>query len=158
MTESRAPDVTSRIMSAVKNKDGEAEMLLRRVLHGRGLRYRLHDGTLIGRPDIVFPGRRSVVFVDGDFWHGNAWRLRGMASFDEQFRFHSRPEFWRAKITRNVERDREVNARLAEMGWRVLRLWESDVLKDVNACADQVAIFLHGYPNAGETTPFCHAD
>lgn len=142
MTEPRAPEITSRIMRAVKNKNSEAEMRLRRALHRRGLRYRLHYGKLVGKPDIVFPRRRVAVFVDGDFWHGNAWRLRGMASFDEQFRFRSRPEFWRAKITRNMERDEEVNARLKEQGWRVLRLWESDVLKDVEACADRVSALL----------------
>ncbi|HET9110559.1 MAG TPA: DUF559 domain-containing protein, partial [Ktedonobacterales bacterium] len=80
-----------------------------------------------------------AVFVDGDFWHGNAWRLRGMVSFDEQFRFRSNPEFWRAKITRNMERDREVNARLEAEGWRVVRLWESDVLKNIEVCAEMVA-------------------
>lgn len=143
MSEPRASEVTSRIMRAVKNKDSEAEMRLRRALHRQGLRYRLHYGKLIGKPDIVFPRQRVAVFVDGDFWHGNAWRLRGMASFDEQFRFRSRPEFWRAKITRNMERDNEVNIRLAERGWRVLRLWESDVLKDVDVCAERVRAFLH---------------
>src|SRR5690348_7047982 len=123
----RSPDVTSRIMAAVRNKDSEAEMRLRRALHERGLRYRLHNRKLIGTPDIVFPRQRVAVFVDGDFWHGNAWRLRGMASFDEQFRFRSNPDFWRKKITRNMERDREVNECLENVGWRVIRLWESEV-------------------------------
>lgn len=144
MSDMRAPDVTSRIMAAVKNKDSEAELMLRRALFSLGLRYRVHYGKLIGRPDIVFPGRRVAIFVDGDFWHGNAWRLRGMASFEEQFRFRSRPEWWEAKIRRNMERDREVNESLAALGWRVLRLWESDVLKDVEACAAHVEAFLQG--------------
>jgi DNA mismatch endonuclease, patch repair protein len=146
MSDRRAPEITSKIMSAVKNKDSEAEVKLRRALFARGLRYRVHYGKLVGRPDIVFPGARVVVFIDGDFWHGNAWRLRGMASFDEQFRFRSRPEWWRAKISRNMERDKEVNEALSGIGWRVLRLWESDVLKDVEACAERVETFLRHDP------------
>ena len=146
MPDKRAPDMTSRIMSAVKNKDSEAEIKLRHALFARGLRYRIHYGKLIGHPDIVFPRWRVVVFVDGDFWHGNAWRLRGMSSFDEQFHFPSNPEFWRAKIMRNVEHDKEVNEKLAELGWRVLRLWESDVLKDTDACATHVEVFLVSDP------------
>ncbi len=135
MPEKRPPDVTSHIMSAIKSENGEAEMRLRRALFARGLRYRVHYRRLIGRPDIAFPSARVVVFVDGDFWHGNAWKLRGMSSFDEQFQFASRPEFWREKIIRNMERDREVNERLTSQGWPVIRFWESDVLKDVDACA-----------------------
>lgn len=118
-------------------------MRLRRALHKRGLRYRLHFKKLIGSPDIVFPRHRVAVFVDGDFWHGNAWRLRGMASFDEQFRFRSNPDFWRKKITRNMERDREVNERLEDVGWHVIRLWESEVLKDIDDCVSRVVVLLH---------------
>ena len=138
----RDPDVTSRIMAAVKSKNSKAELRLRRTLFARGFRYRVNYDKLIGHPDIVFPGSHVVIFVDGDFWHGNAWRLRGMASFDEQFHFKSRPEFWRAKILRDMERDREVNEMLSAAGWRILRLWESDVLKDVENCASCVVAFL----------------
>lgn len=138
MSDIRSPEITSKIMSAVKNKNSEAELKLRRAIFARGLRYRVHTARLIGRPDIVFPGARVVVFVDGDFWHGNAWRLRGMASFEEQFRFRSKPDWWEAKIRRNMERDREVNEALEEAGWHIVRIWESDVLRDVAVCADRV--------------------
>lgn len=87
MTERRAPEVTSRMMAHVKNKNSKAELLLRRALFARGFRYRVHYAKLIGKPDVVFTRARLVVFIDGDFWHGNAWRLRGMSSFEEQFRF-----------------------------------------------------------------------
>lgn len=138
VSEPRNPEITSKIMSAVKNKDSEAELMLRRALFARRLRYRLHYKWLIGHPDIVFPSARLVVFVDGDFWHGNAWRLRGMASFEEQFHFRSNPDFWEAKIRRNMERDREVNEGLAEQGWNVVRVWESDILKDLEACVQRI--------------------
>lgn len=136
----RDPKVTSRIMSAVHSKDTQPELMLRRELHRRGLRYRLHDRRLPGRPDIVFPAARVAVFVDGDFWHGHGWRERGYASFDEQFQAHRDPEKWREKIARNMARDAEVNAALGELGWRVLRVWESDVrrrLADVAASVEE---------------------
>jgi DNA mismatch endonuclease (patch repair protein) len=142
MPDKRAPEITSRIMSAVKNKDSEAELKLRHALFARGLRYRTHYSKLAGCPDIVFLKSHVAIFIDGDFWHGNAWRLRSMSSFEEQFHFKSNPEFWRAKITRNMERDTEVNQKLATLGWRVLRLWESEVLKDVETCAARVEVFL----------------
>lgn len=138
MASQRTSDVTSRIMASVKNKNSEAEVKLRHALFARGLRYRVHYPKLIGKPDIVFARARVVVFVDGDFWHGNAWKLRHMSSFEEQFRFRSRPDWWEAKIRRNMGRDNVVNERLISEGWRVVRIWESDVLCNVEACATRV--------------------
>jgi len=132
-------------MAAVKNKNSKAEMLLRRGLFARGLRYRVHVSGLVGRPDIVFPRAKVALFVDGDFWHGNAWRIRGMASFEDQFKFRSNPEFWAAKIRRNMRRDEEVNARLAAEGWSVVRIWESDILRDVGTCVERVRAALEGH-------------
>lgn len=134
----RDPAVTSRIMAAVKGKNTEPELLLRRELHRRGLRYRLHDKRLPGRPDIVFASARVAVFVDGDFWHGHGWRERGFPSFEAQFDNHRDPERWRTKIARNMERDIEVNAELAHLGWTVLRVSESDVRRDIDAAAGVV--------------------
>jgi len=123
-------------MAAVKNKDSKAELALRRELHRRGLRYRLHPPDLPGRPDLVMPRYRLVVFVDGDFWHGNAWRLRELTRFEDQFPTNT--EFWVAKIRRNMQRDAEVTAALRAAGWRVMRVWESEILADPIAAADQV--------------------
>jgi DNA mismatch endonuclease (patch repair protein) len=134
----RDPAITSRIMSSVRSKDTAPEMMLRRELHARGLRYRLHT-DLPGRPDIVFTRARLVVFVDGDFWHGHGWRARGFSSFEEQFASHRDPETWRSKIARNIERDQEVNAELGRRGWRVVRVLESQLRRDVQAVADDVA-------------------
>jgi DNA mismatch endonuclease (patch repair protein) len=123
-------------MTAVKAKDSRAELALRRELHRRGFRFRLHARDLPGRPDIVFRSRRVAVFVDGDFWHGNSWRLRGLPSLEAQF--PSRTEWWSAKIRRNMERDEEVSSALVADGWSVVRAWESDVLADADAVADRV--------------------
>lgn len=125
----RDPAVTSRIMAAVRGKDSKAELGLRRALFAMGLRYRVNDTGVYGRPDIVFRRERVAVFVDGDFWHGNAWRVRGFPSFDDQFRHWRRPGFWSLKIRRNVERDQDVNATLRANGWIVLRFWESALEK-----------------------------
>ena len=136
MSKRRDPAVTSRMMAAVKNKDSEAELLLRTALWRRGLRYRKH-AKLMGRPDLVFGPARTAVFVDGDLWHGNAWRLRGLPSLDALF--PHRTKWWVRKITRNMERDAEVTAALRREGWKVLRFWESQVLKAPERVAARVA-------------------
>ena len=101
-----------------------------------GLRYRVRS-KLPGKPDIVFLRQRLAVFIDGDFWHGNAWRVRGLQSFDQQF--VNRSKWWIAKITRNIERDDEVNRMLLDLGWTVLRFWESQTLADPNGVSQRIA-------------------
>ena len=123
----RDPAVSSRIMSRVRSKNSVAEMAVRRRLWAAGLRYRL-GAKLAGKPDIVFLKQRLAVFIDGDFWHGNAWRVRGQASFEAQF--VNRSAWWSAKIRRNMARDQQITEQLDHLGWRVLRFWESAVLAD----------------------------
>lgn len=110
------PEVRSRMMSGIRGKDTRPEMILRRGLHAAGFRFRLHDRRLPGRPDLVFPGRRAVLFAHGCFWHGHDCHLFRWPS--------SRPEFWRAKIDRNREVDQIASSRLAGMGWRSGVVWE----------------------------------
>jgi DNA mismatch endonuclease, patch repair protein len=124
------------MMAAVKGKDTKAELALRRALHRRGLRYRLHAPDVPGRPDIVIRSRRLAVFADGDMWHGNAWRLRGLKRLEDMFPTNT--SFWTEKIRRNIERDKEVTARLLEEGWTVVRIWESEILADPDAAAQKV--------------------
>ena len=108
--------VRSRIMASIRGKDTRPEMIVRRGLHARGFRYRLHDRRLPGRPDLVLPRRRAVILVHGCFWHGHHCPL---------FRWpESRAEFWRQKITGNRERDAGNLGRLRALGWRVLVIWE----------------------------------
>ena len=132
----REPAITSRIMAAVRSKNTEPEMVLRRALFRRGLRFRIHATKLPGRPDIVFPKARVVVFVDGDFWHGAGWRERGFQSMEAQFA--SRAEFWISKIKANMDRDKRVNDALASIGWTVVRLWESEVRRSLDQCVSRV--------------------
>lgn len=139
------------MMAAVRNKDSRAELALRRELHRRGARYRLHAPDVAGRPDLVVRKARLAVFVDGDFWHGNSWRLRGLPSLEAQF--PTRTEWWTAKIRRNMERDEEVTRQLRTDGWRVIRLWESDVLRDPAAAAETVIAALRAPPPPSDQTP-----
>jgi len=132
----RDPAVTSKIMSAVKAKDTRPEIALRKALWRRGLRYRVNYGKLPGKPDIVFTKAKVAVFCDGDYWHGHNWALRGLSSFEEELSRYT--EFWANKLRRNVQRDEEVNSQLAEMGWRVVRIWESEIICDVEECARRV--------------------
>lgn len=104
------------MMSGIRPKDTKPEMFIRRGLHAMGYRYRLHDRRLPGRPDLVFPGRRAVIFIHGCFWHGHDCSL---------FRWPgTRPDFWRAKISGNINRDARVRSELLTLGWRVLDIWE----------------------------------
>lgn len=136
----RDPAVTSRMMARVRSKDSRAELALRRELHARGVRYRLHARDVTGRPDLVHRRARLAVFVDGDFWHGNAHRLRGLPRLEDLF--PTRTDWWVTKITANVHRDTRVTEALREQGWTVLRFWESDVLRDPVAAADTVTAAL----------------
>ena len=143
----RDPKVTHKIMSAIPSKDTKPEMMLRRELWHRKLRYRVNYKELPGKPDIVFTRYRIAIFCDGDFWHGHNWAIRGMSSLDEELEGYS--DFWRSKILRNIARDDEVNHALDYMGWTVIRIWESDIKNDITACVQRVISELN---KSGMTT------
>lgn len=113
----------SRVMRAVKASNTQPEVLVRRLLHRMGYRYRLHLPDLPGKPDIVFPGRRKVIFVHGCFWHGH-----GCARGNRQPKHNA--EYWQAKIARNEARDKKHINTLTEAGWNVLVLWECELKKE----------------------------
>lgn len=136
MAKSRDPTITHKIMSSIRSKDTKPELLLRHELWHRGLRYRVNVKTLPGKPDIVFTRAKIAVFCDGDYWHGHNWALRGISSLDEELAGYS--EYWRQKIRRNIERDRENTAKLEANGWIVLRYWESKIKLDSEACASDI--------------------
>lgn len=135
--------VTSRIMASVRSRDSTAELAVRRRLWSNGLRYKVHS-SLPGRPDIVFTRQKLAVFIDGDFWHGNSWRIRNLPNLESQF--PTRTEWWADKIARNMERDQEVNEQLRAAGWTILRYWETDVLADANRVAIEIAKHVCGTP------------
>lgn len=110
------PDVRSRMMSGIRGKNTRPEMLLRRGLHRAGFRYKLHDRSLPGRPDMVFPRRRAVLFAHGCFWHGHNCHLFKWPA--------TREEFWKTKIGRNREVDARAEKALKTAGWRRAIVWE----------------------------------
>lgn len=132
----RSPEITHKIMSSIKSKNTRPELLLRKALWRKNMRYRVNYKKLPGKPDIVFTKPKVAIFCDGDFWHGHNWAIRGMNSLDEELAGYS--EFWRNKILRNIERDSETNKRLSAMGWTVVRIWESDIKKDVDECVKKI--------------------
>ncbi len=129
-------EVRSRTMRAVKGRDTGPEMIVRRLAHGMGYRYRLHGKDLLGKPDLVFPARRKVIFVHGCFWHQHACP-RGSRSPK------SSRDYWIPKLKRNKQRDAENQARLCEMGWDVLVIWECE-MKDRDALGKRIEAFLEG--------------
>lgn len=125
-------------MSAIRSTGNQSETTLRSHLHRLGLRFRKHVTSLPGRPDIVFPGPRVAVFVDGDFWHARDLRERGSEAYWRDFRSPNRP-YWEAKFTRRIERDAQVSGELRRDGWRVIRVWESEVKADPDGVARRIA-------------------
>lgn len=132
----RDPQITHKIMSSIKSKDTRTELLLRKALWRENMRYRINYKKLPGKPDIVFTKKKVVIFCDGDFWHGHNWALRGLSSLDEELNGYS--GFWKEKILRNIQRDSEITKDLTSMGWIVIRIWESDIKKDVNKCVELI--------------------
>lgn len=125
----------SKLMGRVRSKNTSIELKIRKLLFGLGFRYRLHDPRLPGRPDIVFAGRRKVVFVNGCFWHGhNGCRLAKLPKTNY--------DFWCLKINRNIMRDRENISALEAAGWKVFVVWQCE-LKDFESLAKKITYFLN---------------
>ncbi|MGV2464814.1 UNVERIFIED_CONTAM: DNA mismatch endonuclease Vsr, partial [Pseudomonas aeruginosa] len=120
MTDFLSPAERSDRMSRIRGKDTQPELALRKILHKLGLRYRLHGAALPGKPDLVFPRYRTVVFVHGCFWHRHAGC--NIASTPK-----SNTPFWLEKFEKNIARDARVAAQLEAEGWRVLVVWECEL-------------------------------
>lgn len=119
------PEQRSHCMAAIKGKDTKPEMIVRKYLFSRGLRFRVQVKKLPGTPDIVLPKYKIVVFVNGCFWHGH----EGCKYFRLP---KSNVEFWREKIERNIERDKESMKALFDLGWKVIRVWECELRNKAN--------------------------
>lgn len=130
---SASPRASKAARGSSSKRDTHCELLVRRAVWARGLRYRVDVAKLPGRPDLVLAKAKVVVFCDGDFWHGRNLESR-IAKLSTG---HNAP-YWVAKIRRNVERDLEQTCSLKAAGWTVLRFWESDILENPEAIADQI--------------------
>ena len=120
-------------MSRIRNADTKPEMVVRRLVHGMGYRYRLHGKDLPGRPDLVFRPRKKVIFVHGCFWHQHGCNQYRMPK--------SKRDFWLPKLERNVERDRRTYKELSKLGWEFLIIWECQ-LKDTESLRHHIEEFL----------------
>jgi DNA mismatch endonuclease (patch repair protein) len=136
-------------MRQVRSQHTTPEVAFRKALWAKGVRYRLHDSGLPGKPDIVIPRGRLVVFIDGDYWHGNQWRTRGHACLEAQFVASPKAEYWIGKISGNMRKDRQNTARLLSEGWRTLRFWESDIMTSVDQCVEATleAVYAESAPS-----------
>ncbi|MBI3608339.1 MAG: DNA mismatch endonuclease Vsr [Nitrospirae bacterium] len=120
-------------MSRIRNADTKPEMIVRRLIHGMGYRYRLHSKALPGNPDLVFASRNKVIFVHGCFWHQHGCRQYRMPK--------TRRSFWEPKLARNKKRDATVRRKLNRLGWDYLTVWECQ-LKRTESLQKRVVRFL----------------
>ena len=131
----RDPKIVSKIMSSIRSKDTSIELLLRSRLFKFGLRFRKHYNKLPGKPDIVFTKQKIAIFLDSDFWHGRNWpKLRE--------RLNTNSNYWIPKIEKNIIRDNQTNQLLNDLGWTVLRYWESDIRADPDKCISEIKVTI----------------
>ena len=117
-------------MSRIKSKDTSIEIILRKAIWKKGIRYRKNCKDVFGKPDICFKGKKVAIFCDSAFWHGK--------KFLEGEKFKTNKDFWEKKILRNIERDKEVNKKLKEEGWIVLRFWDYEIKKETERCVEKI--------------------
>ncbi len=127
-------ELRSRTMRAVKSQDTAPEMMVRRLVYSLGYRYRLHVKDLPGKPDLVFPGRRKVIFVHGCFWHQHS-------GCGEATPPKSNTDYWLPKLERNKQRDKEIYQKLENSGWKVLVIWECE-LRDKEYITFKIRSFI----------------
>jgi len=129
-TDVMTPAQRSRCMSKIRGRDTTPELLLRRSLWSKGIRYRL-KARIFGKPDIVIQGRKLAIFVDGCFWHGCP---------EHGVQPKSNHEFWKSKIQGNIVRDKKVTAKLEKEGWTVLRFWEHEIENELNSVTSTIIL------------------
>lgn len=125
----------SKIMSKIRGKNTKSEVAFRKLLWHAGYRYRINYKKLMGKPDIVLNKYKTVIFIDGEYWHGHNWQER-------KKKVKTNREFWIPKIERNMQRDREVNAELNRLGYKVFRFWENEIKKKPKRCMMEVVEYL----------------
>lgn len=127
-------------MKNTRSKDTEIELILRKALWEKGCRYRKNPKDVIGHPDIVFKSKKVAVFCDGEFYHGKDWDVT-----KSKIALSQNGDYWIKKIERNIERDREINLKLVENGWRVMRFWGKDIKNHTDDCIEAIKFELGNY-------------
>lgn len=135
MTDKLTPERRSENMRSIRAKNTSPEMMVRRTVHRMGFRYRLHVPDLPGKPDLVLPRLKKIIEVRGCFWHQHSGCIDSHIP-------KSRADYWRPKLTKNVERDKLNQAKLIADGWEILTLWECE-LRDAEQIRKRLQLFLH---------------
>ncbi|MBN1926681.1 MAG: very short patch repair endonuclease [Prolixibacteraceae bacterium] len=126
----------SEIMSKIKASETKPEIRLRKTLWALGFRYRKNVKALPGKPDIVISKFKLAIFIDGNFWHGYNWK-------EKRGKIKSNRDFWIPKIERNIQRDKENNQKLQQMGFHVFRFWDHQVKKEMSACITRIFEYIN---------------
>lgn len=124
-------DKRSSVMSKIRSKNTKPEIILRKALFSKGFRYRIHDKNLPGKPDIVLPKYRTVIFVHGCFWHYHSDCKEGKVP-------KTNTKFWAEKLSKNIERDLKHNLALTALGWKIITVWECEIEKRLTAVLDKL--------------------
>ena len=127
----RSPELNHKIMSSIRGKETGIEVRLRKALYAKGLRYRKNSKYIFGHPDVSMKGLKIAIFCDSEFWHGKNFA-------ENEAKLTTNREYWVKKITRNIERDQELNARLRGEGYTVLRFWGEEIEKHLDDCVDKI--------------------
>ncbi|MGM5469346.1 very short patch repair endonuclease [Flavobacteriaceae bacterium LMO-SS05] len=125
----------SKIMSNIRSKNTKPELLFRMALWKHNVRYRVNSKKLPGKPDVSIQKYKLAIFIDGEFWHGYNWNER-------RDNIKSNRGFWIPKIERNMQRDREVNRQLNNIGYTVFRFWEKEIKKELHKCINDVLVYI----------------
>lgn len=131
------PEQRKKNMKAIRCRDSKIEIMLRKELYRRGLRYRKNCPLVYGKPDIVFLKKKVAVFCDGEFWHGYNWK-------ESKKQIKTKQTFWWPKIEKNMARDEKVNGVLVQSGWTVLRFWNKEIKTNLNDCANIIEKVVRG--------------
>ncbi len=126
----------SKMMGKIRGKNTKPEILFRKALWKKGIRYRVDSKKLPGKPDLSIQKYKLAIFIDGEFWHGYNWPERKEA-------LKSNRGFWIPKIERNMQRDREVNANLEEMGYAVFRFWTNEIKTNLDKCINDILVNIN---------------
>lgn len=125
----------SALMSKIRSKETKQEISFRKELWKKGFRYRVNVKKLPGCPDIVINSKKTIVFIDGEFWHGYNWK-------DKKKKIKTNRKFWIPKIERNMQRDRENNIKLRKLGYKVFRFWEHQIKNNITKCVYKVTEYI----------------
>lgn len=125
----------SKIMSKIRGKNTKPELLFRKALWAKGMRYRVNSKKIPGKPDVSIQKHKLAIFIDGEFWHGYNWDERKET-------IKSNRQFWIPKIERNMQRDREVNSKLENLGYTVFRFWDWEIKTELNKCINDVMVYI----------------